>query len=155
MSKVFEDYFSELQADIFSICLEYVNNRADLIYIYASYELGEYGVDVFYKINNCVVQKHKVNDALQRFEEDPKLLYDVSRDRQLAMLDIGNEDLLKINDLCKEFNKEMPTEMKLVYDVANNKLDATYSYDLKYSNDPEKNSDHIFDEWFEEMGGVL
>lgn len=155
MSKVFEDYFSELQADIVSICLEYVNNRADVIYIYASYELGEYGVDVFYKINNCVVQKHKVNDALQCFEEDPELLYDVSRDRQIAMLDIGNEDLLKINDLCKEFNKEMPTEMKLVYDVANNKLDATYSYDLKYSNDPEKISDHIFDEWFEEMGGVL
>jgi hypothetical protein len=155
MAKVFEDYFSELQADMVSICLEYVNKRADVIYIYASYELGEYGVNVFYKINNCVVQKHKVNDAVPRFEGNPELLYDVSRDRQIAMLDIGNEYLRKINDLCEEYNKEMPTEMKLVYDVANNKLDATYSYDLKYSDDPEKISDHIFDEWFEEMGGML
>jgi uncharacterized protein related to proFAR isomerase len=110
---------------------------------------------MFYKINNCVVQKHKVNDAVQRFEGNPELLYDVSRDRQITMLDIGNEDLRKINDLCKEYNREMPTEMKLVYDVANNKFDAAYSYDLKYSNDPEKISDHIFSDWFEEMGGVL
>ncbi len=33
MSKVFEDYFSELQADMVSICLEYVENRAEK-YIY-------------------------------------------------------------------------------------------------------------------------
>ncbi|GEN34883.1 DUF600 domain-containing protein [Aneurinibacillus danicus] len=155
MAKVFEDYFSELQADMVSICLEYVNNRADVIYIYASYELGEYGVDVFYKINNCVVQKHKLNDAVQRFGDKSEYLYDVSRDRQIAMLDIANENLRKIYDLCRELNREMPTEMKLVYDVANNKLDATYSYDLKYSNDPEKISSHIFDEWFVEMGGKL
>lgn len=29
MSKVFEDYFSELQADMVSICLEYVDNMAE------------------------------------------------------------------------------------------------------------------------------
>ncbi|EQB36670.1 hypothetical protein M948_16695 [Virgibacillus sp. CM-4] len=34
MSKVFEDYFSELQADMVGICLEYVENEAEDIYIY-------------------------------------------------------------------------------------------------------------------------
>lgn len=34
MSKVFENYFSELQADMVSICLEYVDDRAEKIYIY-------------------------------------------------------------------------------------------------------------------------
>lgn len=47
MTKVFEDYFSELQADMVSICLEYVNNKADMIYIYASNEYGQFSTDVF------------------------------------------------------------------------------------------------------------
>ena len=34
MGKIFEDYFSEYQADMVSICLEYVDWRADAIYIY-------------------------------------------------------------------------------------------------------------------------
>ncbi|MEK3905358.1 MULTISPECIES: DUF600 domain-containing protein [unclassified Paenibacillus] len=148
MAKVFEDYFSELQADMVSTCIEYVNNRADMIFIYATYEVGDYGFDVFYKINNKIVQKNKINDALEHSE----ILYDVSRNRQIALLDAGNEDLLKLYNICKEYKREMPTEMKLVYDVANNKLNATYNYNLIYSNDPEKTSDHVFKEWFEEMG---
>ena len=30
MSKVFEDYFSEIQADIVSICLEYVDANGNI-----------------------------------------------------------------------------------------------------------------------------
>jgi len=33
MGKVFEDYFSELQADMISICLEYAEEKVDKIYI--------------------------------------------------------------------------------------------------------------------------
>ena len=38
MDKVFEDYFSELQADMVSICMEYVEKRAERIYIYCYFE---------------------------------------------------------------------------------------------------------------------
>ena len=41
MDKVFEDYFSELQADMVSICMEYVEKRAERIYIYCSFEDNE------------------------------------------------------------------------------------------------------------------
>ena len=33
MAKIFEDHFSELQADMVSICLEYVSGKADKIFI--------------------------------------------------------------------------------------------------------------------------
>lgn len=36
--KEFEERFSELQADMISICMEYINDRADKVYIYASCE---------------------------------------------------------------------------------------------------------------------
>lgn len=34
----FEDKFSELQVDMISICMEYIEDRADKVYVYASCE---------------------------------------------------------------------------------------------------------------------
>ena len=36
MAKIFEDYFTDLQADMVSICLEYSEKRVEKIYIYGS-----------------------------------------------------------------------------------------------------------------------
>ena len=142
MGKVFEDYFTELQADMVLISLEYVNKKADEIYIYCYHELGEYGMNVFYRINGEFVKKHKVNETLNEV--------DTSEERQAAMLRIGSEDVLKIINLCKEYSREMPTEMKLVYDVVKNKLEANYSYNLKFA-DLSMSSNEIFNEWFDEV----
>ena len=37
MKEGFEQIFSDIQTDMVSICLEYVEKKADKIYIYASY----------------------------------------------------------------------------------------------------------------------
>lgn len=155
MTKVFEDYFSELQADMVSICLEYVSNKADKIFIYASNEFDQFTSDVFFEVNEFILKKHKLNDAIQIVGGQSNNIYNVSDDRQIAVLNICNQNLRKIKGLCNKFNREMPTEMKLIYDVSRNKLEAQYSYEIKYSNDPVKTAGHVFDEWFEEMGGKL
>ncbi|GFN34182.1 DUF600 domain-containing protein [Paenibacillus xylaniclasticus] len=155
VTKVFEDYFSELQADMVSICLEYVNNKADKIFVYASNEFGQFTSDVFFQVSNFIVKKHKLNNAVHSGDSQSKNIYNVSDERQIAVLNICNENLRKIKELCQKYNREMPTEIKLIYDVSRNKLEAQYSYEIKYSNDPVKTAGHIFDEWFEEMGGKL
>lgn len=58
---------------------------------------------------------------------------------------------MKIYKLCKEYKREMPTEMKLIYDVKKNSLKAEYRYDLVYSRDPVKIADDIVTEWFEKV----
>ncbi|WP_336511058.1 DUF600 domain-containing protein [Bhargavaea massiliensis] len=144
MSKTFEDFFSQLQMDMVAVCLEYVNNQADDIYIYGSYEPQMYFFDAFYRMNKQVVHKHELNKVNgQR--------YDVSDERQWALLDAGIEDLKEIHKKHKEFNHDMPTEIKLHYDVTQNKLSGKYRYDLVYSNSEELLPDHIFDAWFEEV----
>ncbi len=143
----FEDQFSELQADMISICMEYVEDRAEKVYVYASCEEGVVSSSFFYLINNTYVECHKVNDALNNGEEE----YDVSQDRQFAVLDIINEDVEKIKELCKEHEKDMPTELKLIYDVKSGKLQAEYKYDLVYSDDEVKTADDIAEEWFDEV----
>lgn len=51
MGKIFEDYFSEYQADMVSICLEYVDWRADAIYIYTAHmKVIRFMVIVFLKL---------------------------------------------------------------------------------------------------------
>ena len=147
MSKVFEDYFSELQADMVSICLEYVENRAQKIFIYCSFEEGLVSSDFFYKVANSVLERHKLNDIVNEGQEK----YNIDVDRQMAVMDIINEDIEKIYKLCKEYKREMPTEIKLIYDVDKNSLEGEYKYDIAYSNDPVKTADDIAMEWFEKI----
>lgn len=153
LSKVFEDYFSELQADMVAICLEYVENEAEDIYIYCSYEPEMYVFDVFFKINGQFVFKHNLNDAVNSTSTIGKKasVYDTSEQRQEAVLDIGLENLEKIHEKCKEYGREMPTEIKLHYNVKQNSLRGKYRYDLVYSNNEELLPDDIFESWFEEV----
>jgi len=152
--KVFEDYFSELQTDMVAICLEYVDNKADEIFIYCSYEPKMYVFDFFYKINGKVVHKHQLNEAVKELDSTHNnQVYDVSRERQKAVLRIGNQNLKLIHKKCEEFNKDMPTEMKLSYNVKQNSLKGKYRYELVYSIDDELLPDDIFDLWFEEVKG--
>lgn len=149
MSKVFEDYFSELQSDMVSICLEYVGNSADKIYIYCSFEEKVISCDFFYCINNKVLRKHKLNDAINI--ESQNFKYDTSVERQKCVMRIINDDIEKMYKLCNEYKREMPTEIKLKYDVIKNSLKAEYKYDLVYSNDLVKTADDIAMEWFEKI----
>src|SRR5699024_11951761 len=101
MDKQFEDYFSELQADMVTISLEYVDYQADMIYIYYSYEPGAYYFNVFYKIDNSILHKHELNLK-------DKNIYDISIDRQKTLLKIGRKNLKQIHEICKQYNRDMP-----------------------------------------------
>ncbi len=145
--KEFEDKVSELQADMISICMEFVEDRADKVYVYASYEEGMTSSRFYYRINNTYVESHKVNDALKDGEER----YDVSPKRGLMVLEVMNEDIEKIEELCKEYGRDMPTEMKMIYDVKSGGFQAQYNYDLVHSIDDVKTPGAFADEWFEEV----
>ena len=140
MKNVFEEQFTEYQADMVSICLEYVDWRADVIYIYCSYESNTIYGDCFFKIHGKILEKHKLNDV-KSDEEDFE--YDVSEERQRGLLDIISEDIEKIYALCIEYGKDMPTEMKLIYDVKKNSLKADYCYENLWTDSETKLGLHI------------
>lgn len=145
MGKVFEDYFSELQTDMVEICLEYVEDRAEKIYIYSFFEGGVQSCNFFYKVNGKVVKKSRLNDVIVDGQEE----YDVSIPRQCDVMEILNEDMVALRKLCEEHQREMPTQIKLIYDVSANSLNVDYSYDIIYSNHKNKMADDILEEWFE------
>ncbi len=149
MEKIFEDYFSELQADMISIGMEYVDGRADEIFVYCVSEPGIIAFNMFFRINGKLVFANQLNSAMNEGVEGGA--YDVSEERQDAMMDVGIKDLLEIEKKCEEYNERMPTEMKLRYDVRANKLTATYRYDVVHPDDGDTLPFHTFHAWFNEM----
>ena len=111
MGKMFEDYFSEIQADMVSICLEYVEKRAEKIYIYGSFENGMISSGFFYKVNSKIVKKNKLNDVIV----DGQKKYDVSIPRQKGAINIINDDIKALKRLCQEYQKEMPTPVSYTH----------------------------------------
>ncbi|EKI2465183.1 DUF600 family protein, partial [Enterococcus faecalis] len=109
MTKIFEDKITDLQVDMVDSAFQYIEGRADKIYLYASIEEGVLSFNVFYQINNKIVFMSKVNDALENNEKK----YDVSDDEQLATLDAGLECLQKLERVFEEYDKPVPTQFKL------------------------------------------
>ncbi|WP_092052269.1 hypothetical protein [Bhargavaea ginsengi] len=120
--KKFEDHLAEIQTSMVDVCMEYVEGCADDIYIYGSSEANTYSWNVFFRISGKTVRKHQLNEVLQNQSE--VIHYDLSDERQRLLLKIGKEDLKKIHELCREYNMDCPTEIKLHYDVKENKLAA-------------------------------
>ncbi len=142
-TKVFEDYFTELQADMVSICVEYVENYADMIYIYCSCEPNVMAADVFFKVNGTCVRKHQLNEAPGNHPE-----YTTTLENQQMVLEILMGDLKGIQQVCEKYQKPMPTEMKLFYNVQSGSFDAEYKYEPVFSDDSDKTSHDVVDEWF-------
>ena len=101
----FEDKFMEIQIDMVSLAMEYVQNQADKIFID-----GFYSFDVFFKTNNHYLDRDEIAGYL------PNEI-DSSDEIQFSLLRIGAQDIERMVKLCQEYNREHPTEMWLIYDA--------------------------------------
>ena len=148
MNRVFEDQLMDIQSDMISLSLEYVENKAETVYIYVVLEDGLVSFDVFYKINGVFVELHRVNTVLDTKVDD-------SDNMMFSVLRYGNEDIQKLIDVYQEYNREHPTEMWLVYDVQKNRLESRYSYEGRYEKDDDLEllPSLEFEKWFEEVQG--
>ena len=141
----FEDKFMEVQASMVSLAMEYVQDQADKIYIYAIAD-SLYSFNLFYEIKGNVVHKHLVNNFLP---DDSQ----VDIDLQSILLREGIKDVENMIKICQEYDREHPTEMWLIYDAQKNSLDSRYSYEGRYDKDEELLPSLEFEKWFEEVQG--
>ena len=121
MTKIFEDYFTDIQAKMISGCLDYVGEVAEKIYIYGSIEGSVISFDAFYKVKDNLLYGHEINNFLS---ESKKI--DDSSDRELTLLRSGIANLEDIKELCEKYNMETPTEIKIEYNVLHSSMKADY-----------------------------
>ena len=137
----FEDKFTKKQKDMISLAPEYVeriNVHVNNIYIYCSHENNMYTFDLFFGEEKKIYLIHQLS-----LDSDPSLM--------IQVLQIGNQDLQEIHEICKKYDRPMPTQIKIIYDNVNKKVHADYSYELFYSNSDTLTSNDIFNQWFEEV----
>ena len=126
MAKVFEDYFSQALTDMIDICAEYADYRAEKVFVYSICTKGNGAItqDFFYQFHGKIVDRSRLNDALENGEEP----IDTDPSVQGQVLDILFRDLLDISKACKAFQREIPVELFLTYDMRTKKFDAKCSY---------------------------
>ena len=139
----FEDKFMEIQVGMISLAMEYVQDQAEKVYIYAIAD-SLYSFKPFYKINGIVIGMEKVNEVATKTVDD-------SDNMAFALLKYGTEDMRKLQEVCQEYNREHPTEMWLIYDAQKNTLNSRYSYEGRYEKDEELLPNLEFEKWFEEV----
>ena len=138
----------DIQSDMISLSLEYVENKAETVFIYVVLEDGLVSFDVFYKIGGFISEKSDVNKYLSEKIND-------SDDIQFSLLEYGIEDAEKIEVLFKENSKEVPTEIRLVFDVKNNSLKSNYIYDAMYEKNEDLSVSDVFEAWIQEEKSKL
>ncbi|MFD1902275.1 hypothetical protein [Enterococcus termitis] len=147
MTKAFEDLFMDIQADMVSIAMEYIENRADKIYMYGTIEGDSFSFNLFYEINGKIVKMHEVNSALKSFDKP----FDTSRERKVEVLKIGTQDLEELKQLCTEHHRDTPTELKIIFEVATNHLATEYKYEPVYENNDDIIFMQVFNDWYNDM----
>ena len=138
MGKNFEDEFMDLQSEFVSLCLEVAEQEVDKVYIYCSIEKKSKMFNAFFEINGQI-----------------KTLNQIGIDMVLIMqfLKLGTHDLEKIENLCRDYDKPIPTEIKMYYDARTGKYNAQYQYVEVCSAKTGKSSGEVFMEWISEIRG--
>ena len=114
MSKSFEDELMELQSEMISLGMDVTRGKADYIFIYCSNERGCSFFNAFFAINGKLTELHEL--------EAPERI-------QWRFLDLGQAELNKLDALGAKHNVQVPTEMKMGYQVGTGKFKATYKYE--------------------------
>lgn len=148
MGKVFEDYLSEIQKEMLSVCLEYAGHRVDRVFVYASYENNVISSDFFFEVNHKIWEKN-------RLKEIDSAIYDSSVKKQFACLDELEKDIEGIISLCKEYDRPVPTEIRLFYNVQTQKAGATYQYNPVVAKTKNKVAEDVVNGWIDEERSKL
>ena len=136
MSKVFEDEFMDLQTGLISLCLEVTHGKVDKVFAYCSNEKKSKMFNAFFEVDGEIKTLN---------------LLGVSNDLTDQFLDVGISDVLRLDAIGAKYNRPVPTELKLYYDVRTRKFRSEYKYEEVCSARTGKSAGQVFFEWIAEM----
>ena len=136
MSRVFEDEFMDLQTGLISLCLEVTQGKVDKVFAYGSNEKKSTMFNAFFEVNGEIKTLNMLG---------------VSKELAFQFLGLGIEDLEKLNAIGAKYNRPIPTELKLYYDVRARKFKSEYKYEEVCSARTGKSAGEVFNEWLAEM----
>ena len=142
MKPGFEDKFMELQAEYVAFCMDLVKDieGVEKAYIYISNEKDSRMFNAFYKIKN----------EIGRIGIMP-----IDSNITLNFLRTGTKNISRIRSLCEEYEADIPTQIKMYYDVASQSFEAKYKYEPVWTGDSDVTAFSEFEDWAEEETAKL
>jgi len=137
--KDFESGYEKLTKELVELCFEYVkydSQDVEEIFIFCSTELETIWFNVFYKINNQILKKHKVGDK-----------YDTSDRKQILLNKEANKVIQKLIANFKLFSKDLPSEFRITYKTDGGKFDCKMNYESMMEKNQNVTMHTICDEW--------
>ena len=135
--------------DLIKYSYKYINESSEIeyIYIYASLEDEWWSFyNVYFKICDVIAKKHELNI----FSNEK---FNVSDDAQEQLIDISQKKLNEIKCYLLDKNMNIPTEIKIIYNVKIRDFRLVISYDKKI-NDKNSMYDNT-EKWYEELKKIV
>ena len=153
MDYSFEKQYSEILSNMVAACLGYVKNNAEKVFIHLSHEGGMRSYGFFFQIHGKIVMRGHVHEVLQPGDTP------ISRDESISNQPVAGK-VLRVEDkrlveLFNEHGRELPTEIRVVYDARTRKLDAKCRYDPVFSMNPNALARDVELAWREEEAAKL
>lgn len=135
--KDFEDYFSDILTDIVCITLNFTKIPMDKIFIHCSNEGNCISSNVFFQKDGSKIKRSQLSE--------------ISELEQKQIIHLINERILNLKEMCEDNKKQVPTEIKLIYEVETKHLISDFCYKNLYSESENLIVQNIFDKWFESI----
>lgn len=132
--------------NIMSESIQYANNEVDKILsvnVYISFEWIIF-FNVFFRLNNNeLYKKHKINAWMKDV--------DTSAEKQRSLNRYCNSELAKIKDLFIRYNREIPTQIKIIYSPNGGNFESKFSYEKHHNDELFIGDDSLANDWFQEL----
>lgn len=142
MATKFEDSFTKILIDVLQEIFDYLEGDADKIYVYLACEGNDRGTGYFHEKDGRIIDSQECYDIAEKYNR----LDELGECGEMVL-----KLLFKLEDLCKQYDKPMPTEIKLIYDVNSGTLDGNYQYEPMFSFDEDLIPYDMFERWEKEV----
>ncbi len=140
-SRVFEDAFMDIQTDMVRLCVELAEDKhPDKIFLYGSIEGRMVSFNALYLLGSELLSASKLTDDSEMVNQ---------------FLRIGSGDLGRLLKTCQEYNRPVPTELKLVFDTKTSTLDTHYQYESICNEGSGLTPANVFLAWRDEIRASL
>lgn len=126
LANSYEQEVTNCEIEMLRSAQKYVNNEADTIFIHCVYNNTSMSIDYFYRFKLKILHPADINQA-DNVSLDH---FDVSKERQELVLKDLTAAMVRMVAAAKKFEKKMPAEIRLTYDMKSNQLIPQYSYDI-------------------------
>ena len=121
----FEDLFSAFQSEMIRQGIALAENRAEKIYIYSDLEDGAFTAQPLFRINGEYYTEGGIAKAVKKGKMPSSLSKQEKSDIRWTIMAYA----VAVRWLCRDYGRDIPTVIKLIYDAKTRQVRAQYGYE--------------------------